>query len=370
MKKRLTSLLVCIIMLAFFASESFAQDAAAVYTLSLQDAINMALEKDPAYESADIKITDAQRQLKEARKKYEDNKSVPVRISSGITAFQLQRGFFVEQAAVGVESAKLEKEQTIASNSYAITRQYYGVKQAERVLESCEEAYEIALNNYNAIMQQYSLGLVSLLDVNNAKYTLNQARAACGKYKRSLSLAQKSLAAAIFIEEDDFILNLTDDIEYIEFETNLLEDTQKAMETRYDVYMLKSALTLAQKTENIARAFGYDSATYSSAQQSMVQSEVTYNNTKKLIAISVNSSYNEILDAKDSLMLAEENLALREQEYNIMQIQFQLGMVTNIQLTGAMNSVTSAKIELENAKLTYKLAVEKYRYETTIGLRQ
>ena len=45
-------------------------------------------------------------------------------------------------------------------------------------------------------------------------------------------------------------------------------------------------------------------------------------------------------------------------------------MITNAQLTATMNSVFNAETELENAKLTYKLAVEKYGYEITIGLGQ
>lgn len=369
MKKKLTALILCASML--LSLTVFAEGETKVYTLSLEDAINMALEKDAAYMSADVKIKDAERQLQRAKKNQNDAQGISVRVSSGISGFLLQKGYYVEQAKVGVESAKLEKQQTIAADAYAITRQYYGVKLAERLLSSAESAYKLALNNNNTMIKQYSLGLVSELDVNNSKYALNQAKAACDKYTRSLELARKSLAAAISIEEDSFILKLTDDIEYIEFETNLAEDIEKALETRYDVYMLKSAVLLAQKMESIADVvFGYKSSEYSSANQSRIQSEVTYNNTTKLIGISINSSYNEILDAKDSLALAEEKLALANQEYNIAVIQSNLGLITNTQLTSSMNAVFNAETELENANLTYKLAVEKYGYEITIGLGQ
>ena len=119
---------------------------------------------------------------------------------------------------------------------------------------------------------------------------------------------------------------------------------------------------------NIAGIYGLSSAEYSSANQAKVQSEVTCQNSKKMIGVSITSSYNSILDAKDALEVAEAALALKKQEYNIASIQHQLGLMTNIQLTGVMNGVTAAEIELENAKLTYKLAVEKYGYEIQIGL--
>lgn len=371
MRKKIISLFMCTAMLLSLSVAAFAEgETVRTYTLSLDDAISMVLERDPAFVSADVKIQDAERQRKQAAKNQRDMEGVPVRVSSGISGLLLQRGYYVKQAEIGIESAKLEKQQSIADTSYKVTQQYYGVKLAERLLASAESAYSLALNNKNTMDTQFSLGLVSELDVNNAKYSLNQAKAARDKYARSLELARKTFAASIFIEEDDFILNLTDDIEFVEFSTNLAEDTEKAMETRYDVYMLKSAVTLAELMEATSLLYGGTSSEYSSAHQSKVQSEVTYSNTSKLIGISINSSYNAILDAKDSLNLAEENLELRQQEYNVATIQHQLGMITNTQLTGIMNSVAGAQIELENAKLTYKLAVEKYGYEITIGLGQ
>lgn len=370
MKKRLTALIICVSIVLSLSVSAFAESEAKVYTLSLEDAINMALEKDSAYVSADLKIKDAEKQLQQANKNKKDVQGISVKVSSGISGFLLQRGYYVEQAKIGVESAKLEKQQILASDAYAITQQYYGVKLAERLLKSAENSYKLALDNNNTMEKQYSLGLVSQLDLNNAKHALNQAKAACDKYKRSMELAVKNLAATIFIEEDNYILNLTDDIEYIEFATNIEDDINKALETRYDVYMLKSALLLAQKMENIADIFGYTSAEFSSANQNRVQSEVTYNKTKKLIGIAINASYNEILDAKDSLTLAEEKLNLSKQEYDIAVIQYNLGLITNSQLTAAINAASNAGTELENAKLAYKLAVEKYGYEITIGLGQ
>lgn len=371
MKKRISAILVCAVMMVSLCCAAFAEETGVkTYTLSLDDAINMMLENDPALISADIKIKDAERQLQQARKNQKDMKGVAVRVSSGISGLALQRGYYVKQAEMGLESAKFEKKQTIASSSYAITQQYYGVKLAERLLASAESAYSLALNNKNTMDTQLSLGMVSEIDVNNASYALNQAKAARDKYARNLELARKNFAVRIFIEDDKFVLNLTDDIEFEEFETQLEEDIKKALETRYDVFMLKTSLNLAELMESVAKHFGLSSAEYSSAHQSKVQSEVTYNNSSKLIGISINSSYNAILDAKDSLKLAEENLALCQQEYNVGVIQHELGMITNTQLTGIMNSVAAAQIELDNAKLSYKLAVEKYGYEITVGLGQ
>ena len=43
-------------------------------------------------------------------------------------------------------------------------------------------------------------------------------------------------------------------------------------------------------------------------------------------------------------------------------------MITNLDLTSSINDLYSAQVSYANAKLTYRLAVEKYKYEITVGL--
>ena len=346
---------------------AFAQDKK-VYKLSLQEAINMALENDPAFMSADVKIQDAERQLKQAKKNHKDMQGVPIRVSQGISAFGVQRGYYVKQAEIGVQSARMEKEQSIANSAYLLTQQYYGVKLSERVLESAKTALKMATDNLSTLEMQFSMGLVAENEVENAKLSVKRAQASCNQLDRNLELTRKTLAASLYIEDEDYELVLTDDIEYEEFTADLAVDTKKAMETRFDVFMLDAALSQAQFLFDISDLFGLTSAEYSSAKAAMIQSEVTNKYSRKMIGISINSSYNAILDAKDSLLIAEDNLLLKQKEYNVAKIQYDLGLITNTQLTAIMNNVTTAQTELDNAKLTHKLAVIKYGYEITVGL--
>lgn len=374
MKKRILSFVVAMaitgtIQVAFAQeiTEVVAETQTVTYTLSLGDAINMAEEKNPGYVSADTTIQNAQRQLEQAKKTQKNIKGA-IRLPAGLANVATKQGYYVEQAKAGLESAMLAKKQLQRTNAYSITQQYYGVKLAEAVLENIKTSYQIAQNNKANVDTQFSLGLAAELDVKNAQYSVNEMKANLEKSQRNLDLARKSLAVALYIEDENYILNLTDDIEYKEFEANLSEDTQKAMENRYDIYQLKSVYALAEKYMEATILVGNTSSQHSAANQAKVASETNYKNAMKLIGISINSSYNSILDAKDALKLAEEKLELCKQEYNIATIQHELGMMTNIQLTSAMTKVAAAQTELENAKLTYKLAVEKYGYEIEIGL--
>ena len=363
MKRCLATIVMVLMMLS--SVSVFAEEV--TYTLGLEDAINMAMENNPQFVNADTKIKNAEKQLEEAKKEQKNVKGV-IRLPSAFSLVPVKNGYYVEQAKIGVESAKREKVKLENTLRYEVTQKYYSVKLAEALLRSTQDAYKIATENKNAIDIQYELGFVSKLDVNNAAYMVMQTKAACDKYERNLSVARENLKISIQADGKDVNIILTDGIEYQPFEANVSEDIEKAMETRLDVYSLKAACELAKKYLETTLVLGYKSSEYSAANQTLVQSEYTYANSKKLIGLSIMSAYNEILNTEDSLKLAEQNLELKTQEYNVAKVQCEIGMITNTQLTGALNAVTSAEIELENAKLNYKLAVEKYGYEITLGL--
>lgn len=369
MKKKILSLFTCIAIVISFSVNVFAQDeeVRTSYTLSLEDAIRMATEDSPQFISADVKIEDAKRQLKEAQKDKRNFKGV-IRLPAMLSSVALKQGYYVKQAEIGVKSAEMEKVQAQSKAFYDVTQKYYGVKLSEALLESVRSGYQLALENKNTMDTQFSLGLVSELDVKNAEYALAQAKNSCDTYERNLDIAKKSLLIALQIDDENAQLTLTDDIEYEEFSSNLSEDIAGAMNERYDIYSLNSAYEQSLSYRKVTEVLGMSSSEYSAANNNVIQMDYNYTNTKKLIALSINSSYNAILDAHSALKLAEQSVNIKEQEYNIAGIQYSLGMITNTQLTAAMNSVTNARIELENAKLTYKLAVKKYGYEISIGL--
>jgi len=274
----------------------------------------------------------------------------------------------VNQAEIALEAAKYEKEQTLANSAYSITQKYYNVKLAEKFVETAENTYKLTTDNLENMRTQFELGMVAQFDVNSAQYASNQTKAMLEKYKRNLKIAQSQLAIALYIDEEEFLLTLTDNLEYEKFITDVAADKEKAMRSRYDVYMLDSSISQAELMLQIARIFGTNSAEYSSANLSLLQCMTTNKNTKKAISLLLDSSYYSIMDRDDEYILAQENLSLSEQSYSIALTQFELGMITNSQLTAALNNSIDARLSLENAKLNYKLAVEKYKYEIKIGL--
>lgn len=364
MKKSIFVFLSVFITAMLFATASFAYET---YTLTLEDAVEMAKKDNPRIISADTKIKDAEKQKADAQKDQREQKGF-IRLPDAFMLVPVKQGYYVEQGTVNIESAKREKVQAVSNLEYEVTQKYYSVKLAEALVNSSNNAYKMAQENKNVIDSQFKLGLVSQLDVNNAEYSVSQAKATADKYLRDYDIARRSLLISLQIYDTDTELVLTDNINYEAFSSDVDTDIEKAMKTRYDVFSIESALSLALKYRDITLVLGSASAEYSAANQSVVQCEYTCKNSKNLIGLGIRKSYNDVLNAADGVLLAEKNLSLKSQEYEVAKVQYELGMITNIQLTAALNAVTMAEIEFENSKLTHKLAVIGYGYEITIGL--
>lgn len=340
------------------------------YSLSLEAAIELALKDNPQFNNYDTAIEDAKVQLKQAQKNKRDAAGKTVMIPAQLDMVALQKGFYVEQAQFNLDSKNMEKQQAEKSLAYRVTEQYYNVKLSEALLKCTEDAYSLAKKNADTVRQQFDLGLAAELDVTNAKLAEDRAKASCDSVGRGLDLAIESLKLSLQLDEEDCTLTLTDGIDYTEFGGKLDEDMQKALDSRYDMYCLKGAYEQTKNYRDYTDILGHTSSIYSASSAKVVQAEYTYTNAAKNVKLAIKSYYNSVVDAKQQLELASSEAALAEREYQVAKLKYDLGLITNSELTSKMNAVSTSLQSVEKAKLTYKLAVEKYGYETSIGLQQ
>ena len=87
-----------------------------------------------------------------------------------------------------------------------------------------------------------------------------------------------------------------------------------------------------------------------------------------MIALLIRSAYNSICTSNADMETARQSYEMKQKEYESGKIKYELGMITNLQLTQIINELYEAQVNYANAKITYRLAVEKYKYEITIGL--
>lgn len=358
----LLSLLICPSVFAQETEQSSTEQTPAVLSLSLTQAIDMALTENPQITAADIKIKSCEVAIsaaQEARAKY--------RSAYGTVMF-LNSDYAVTAAKENLALAKKSKEQIKNKIAYDVTQKYYGYKLAGRLLAVAEESLLLAQENMSVVEKNHELGLLSSLEKDNASLSVNSCIATKDTYMRNLETAKEALLIALNADSSAE-LNLTDDIEYEDFTSEPFADSAAAIESRYDMNALKSSAFLASENFRIIKSYNSNNtANYHNAYSGHIQAEYTYENTKDMMVLNIKSLYNNILSSKDALSIAQATYDIHSRNYSAGKLRFEMGTISNIALTELHTKLSSSATELENAKMNYKLAVEKYKYEISTGL--
>ena len=339
-----------------------------VYTLSLEDAKKMAYTDNKQISTVELKKQSYDLSLRAAKEQKSKSKNAEIRVSSSTAGLLVKKGYYVDLYESQAELAKKELEKVKAKIDYDVTEKYYNYKLTERLAEVCRTSYELANTNLNTVKKMFELGLAAQIDADNALAVCEQAKAAAENYERALMLAAEDLKIALNIDGDAKFV-LTDNIDYAEFESNVEKDIEEAVLTRYDVKGLNESARLAEMNYTIISTALTDRAAESlSAKSSFVQAQYTAENSIKLIRLGIKSAYNNIITARSNMNIAKLKTDINTQKHNAAMLKYEIGMITNSELTSILNDLRSSEIEYEQARLSYKLAVEKYKYEITVGL--
>ena len=342
-------------------------DTIITYTLTLDDAIKMALADNPQLNACLEKKEDTKIQLKSARETKADYRDLKnITISTAYELVYIKNGYYVHTYENMLKLADFEYKQIEAQIAYKVTEKYFNLKNCEKLLEISQNSYNLVLTNYNNAKLSYELGVISKSELDSAYVNLLQSQFSLQKTKDNYEIAEEDFKIVLNKNNEICKFVLTDTLDVEEFTTNLSEDLITAENSRYDITSLKSNYELAK--EYLDLTLGAAIARKSSAKSSFITAEYNYTNNKSLILLGIKSSYNNITSSRNNVTLASETLKLKKNAYNIATIQYEQGLITNIELLTAMNNMYAAEVELENAKLKYRLSVDKYKYDVEIGI--
>lgn len=343
--------------------------------LSLQEAVAVALENNPRINAADASIKSATLSLEVVEETQKDfdklakYASVPVVISQGLDTAYLKHGYYPAAARVGLELAEISKEQVTAAISYEVTEKYYNVKLMEELVNIAKTGLGLAQDNLTLMENQLEAGYVSALEVKNAQNAVTQAENSVKSYERNLELAVRSFKISLQLDNTACNVVLTDEIAVPELPEADKELIAAAVNTRYDMTAARKDFELKEMMFDIAKKYVTDKmAMYHTVYSDYMNSKYTYDNAVKMIGIALESEYASILSAYDAIKAAENDLDVKQNVYDSKKTMYDLGLITNLELTSAMADYDSAKMQLENSRVTYALAVIKFGYSTTIGI--
>lgn len=340
----------------------------AVYSISLDEAVQMAYENNAQLEANLLKQKGNEVSRSSAAITQRTYRNMAVNVSSNFDLYCLKNGYYVDAAEMGIRISQMEYEKIKADIAYDVTEAYYNLVLMQKLLNAAENSYNLALDNKKAVDAQYALGLIPELDYENANVTVQSCENALTEYKLNYETAEQNLKILINKDAENCTVIPTDEIECEEYISNPDEDIPSAMETRFDLSSLKETLDLAETYFDLSKALTDESATYNTAYASYMEADYNYTHTQKLIALSIKSAYNKVLTTKANMETSKLQYEIELKKYDASKLKYELGMITNLELTSCINDLYSAQVNYANSKLNYRLAVEKYKYEITIGL--
>lgn len=338
------------------------------YTLSLADAIEMAITDNPQLVANTHRQNANYINIKSAQITKNSLKGLPLNISSGFETFCMKEGYYVEAAKTTYELSIKEAEKIKANISYNVTEAYYNVLLLQKLVYAAQNSYNLTVENINTVEAQYKLGLVSKLDYENAKISVTIANNTLSSYILNKDIAIDNLKILLNKYDEKCTIVLTDEIECEEYTSDVETDIVNALNTRYDITALKKQKKLAEQYFELSKPLTEETAIYNNAYASYIEAENNFENTKKLISLSIKSTYNNILTANANMNIAKEQYETEAKKLEAAKLKYELGMITNSELTQTINTLYEVQTNYANAKLTYRMAVEKYKYEISIGL--
>ncbi len=365
MIKKIFALLLVLTLTTLIPCHTEETAAPTMYILTLEDAINMALENNQQLIACQVKKDAAETTLSVAKTEQKDAKKSPIIVNELI---YVKNGYAVAASEMQIRLADAEYQQISNRISYQVTEKYYTIKLAEQLLLIHQNGHNMAKENLEIVSSQFQMGMVSDLEVQNALIQVTRTDYARRDASRNYWLAREDFKIALGLE-GNCEFSLIDNITYEDYEPNPDAEIPVALTTRYDVMALRELAQLDELYFTITEKItAENTADYKNAKSTWLQSQYNYDTNSQLIGLSIRASANNIHTTKENLDVATMALEVKEREYETAQLKFSMGMITNLELVKVQTELLQAQTELESAKLSYKLAVEKYQYEITYGL--
>ena len=221
-----------------------------------------------------------------------------------------------------------------------------------------------------AVEKRFSLGRASEIEVELKKYDFEQAlsnQKALERAIENLEYRLRHLSGIPFSEEFQVAISAPDyqDEALKSFEEYL----RLAKRTRVDAIRALSSLYTLKQEENLMSVFITDPGHIRrlEVRQRRMEAEQQYQQLIKALDAEIFQLYHEALSAKESIILAEQNLRLATTDLSRLRALFSQGYLSEVDYEGARLMLVQAQINLENAKYQYALKVQQLNHSVTYG---
>ena len=297
-----------------------------------------------------------------------------------------------------------EYRKTKQQIKFNLVNLFYNILLAEELIKVREESIERIEDHLSTVQERYDKGYASEFDVLRVKVQLANARPPLVQAKNLYSLTLDNLKNLLGISLQDSV-NLEGTLKFQPVEVNQSEAEEFAFKDRSELKSIFHQERIARKALNIAKAtnkpnllgianYEYKKPFYFNdewetdwnftflvsvpifdgfltrskvrqARSDLKQIDIVEKQIQDFIKLEISQAISDLTLAKENILSQEENVKQAKESLRIAKVQYQKGMLTNLELMDTEFALTVAETNYLQALSDYLIA--KAKYEKAMG---
>lgn len=357
--KKIAGLVMTIVLICSMVSPAYA-GTGDKETLTLEEAIEMAVENNRQNTIDDLEIRVKEVQLKQARENaamtgdaYGPERVLENRIRKEVRPMEAQ---------TALEVARLRKEDNRRKRALEVYEVFCNILLAEKELEKETQKLDIQKEKLEFAKARHAAGKLSADALAEAEYRVISKSADLESIREKIRSLETRLKLLLDMDLDDELPELKGEIKVV-----LLRevDIEKVLETslQFDTSVYEAAgrynaanLTM-QFTEELFRA---GQATYDTNKSNLEKALRDYESALKNREVEIRNSYNELLNIRDSLALADRYVDLCMKKLDSAKVKYEKGMIDKEAYLSAKETYIDALFSRERARCDYIIKKENF----------
>ncbi|ADL08880.1 TolC family protein [Thermosediminibacter oceani] len=356
-------LLSIILVLALFtvSSGSDGADAGDVLSLSLEEAVDLALKNNPAVGLSQLAVEKAE--LKQKELQYQERKAEEKEEEYGISLnkdfdYKYQMELGKKAADMELKLSQLGVEATGRNIRFGVEAAYYAALAARDRLQIAGDSLKRAMEMERIAKALYDSGSAAKKDLLDARVKVASAEAELKKAEAEKEKAYIDLKKLLKVDMERGI-ELSEAFEFkaAEKEINLAELLQQARERRIDVVRAREQMELARLDFDMTKKV-YPSNTfkYKEKEYALKEAELNYEEALSRAEQEVRKAYLDYIVAAASIPVLDRSLEMAEESYRLAKLSYEAGLVRGVDLMQAEEALKQAKLQKAQAIYAYNLA--------------
>ena len=404
---------------------------AAAVEITLDKAIEMALQTNPTVKISEAESSAAKAEKDEAKASrwlsidytHKSGRSGYYESSEGAAPHNTYTNGFdasiplytggklsgtIEKAVQNYKSSQYGVDESYQAVKLSATDAFYSVLQTDNVVTLSKESVDRLQAHLKNVQAQYDVGVVAKVDVLRSEVELANAEQTLIKAQNAYDLAVANLNNVIGLPLNTEIA-VSEKLAYTEYTNPLDNCITFALANRPELFQAEAAVEAAKAGVTVAKSgfmpqvtasasnswtahswpgdenenwgvgvnvnvnvfdSGVTAAKVRAADANLYKAEETYRQTKDAVQLDVRSSYLNLREAEKRIATSKVAVDKAEEDYHIAQVRYQAGVGTNLDVMDAQVALTEAKNNYVQALYDYNTSGAELEKAMGVPVRQ